>query len=127
MFALASRMHFLPLKTIVIFDSLLDNNRPYEDYFKNFAILADMIFFDLNQEFNIFDRSLILASDCHQQGNGNDCGIFACLNMYGVINNDFDFVKKMPRSKSFCSTCDGYRFHNCPCSIFGYGLIHNSH
>lgn len=89
-----------PLKTIIIFDSLI-GERAYQNYFKNFAVLADMIFFELNMNMDVSEWSFVLASDCCQQDNGYDCGVFACLNMSAIIHNNYEFSQICTDRRAF--------------------------
>ena len=71
-------------------------------YLKHFFDICDLVSIigdSANKSFRFEGWRLFVDSECYQQNNGYDCGTFVCLYMYSIMNNDYDYTRRLKKNR----------------------------
>ena len=89
-----------PTKTIMIMDSLRKNTEMYyKNHFMSICDLVAVVFESAGKSPDFVNWKLVVDSESYQQKNTFDCGIFVCLYMYSIMNNDYGYLSRLRKNR----------------------------
>lgn len=88
-------------KTIMIMDPIrktIDKNY-YRQHFMNICDLVTIAMESAGGQPDFENWKLVVDSECYQQKNDFDCGIFVCLYMYSIMNKDYGYLSRLRKNR----------------------------
>lgn len=87
-------------KTIMIMDSMRKKEEKYyRQHFMNVCDLISVAMESAGGQPDFKNWKLIVDSECYQQKNDFDCGIFVCLYMYSIMNKDYGYISRLRKNR----------------------------